>query len=211
MSHFGRPGGAAELDGVGSPGTLISPPKLGTPPGEDLPPMNVEPTPQELLSCAVAAASAAGRHAYDNLSRRGSTLLNARHDVKLELDVECQRVAETVIRSRFPDHALLGEEDPEDRPEDLASGRLQWVIDPIDGTINFFHGLPHWCCSVAVRRGGDSLAGAVYAPVMDELYTATAAGPALLDQTYASNFNDSGIYVGACFRWRSSRLCVAAD
>ncbi len=143
--------------------------------------MNNEPTLQELLACAVAAATAAGGHARENLARRGSAILNARHDVKLELDVECQRVAEEVLRLRFPDHAVMGEEDPADRPEELASGRLQWVIDPIDGTINFFHGLPHWCCSVAVRRDGASLAGAVYAPVMDELYTATTADPARLN------------------------------
>jgi len=54
-----------------------------------------------------------------------------------------------------------------------------WVIDPIDGTVNFFHGSPWWCCSVAAQVGGRSVAGAVFAPELGWLFEATADGPAL--------------------------------
>lgn len=129
----------------------------------------------ELLACARAAVEAAGRHAVANRHRRREITRVVRNDVKLALDVECQRVAESVIHGAFPDHAILGEEG--ERPR--AEAAYEWIVDPIDGTLNFSHGLPVWCCSVAVRRGSEVVAGAVYAPDLGDLYTATLNGPAL--------------------------------
>jgi myo-inositol-1(or 4)-monophosphatase len=137
----------------------------------------VVPNHADLLTCAVDAARAAGDHALRNIHRRGSVAARFDHDVKLHLDVECQRKAEGVIRGAFPLHRILGEEggafDRETAP--------LWIVDPIDGTVNFHHGMPLWCSSVAVRVGRSVVAGAVYAPVLRELYTATAEGPALLN------------------------------
>lgn len=129
----------------------------------------------ELLACARAAAEAAGRHAVVNRHRRREITRVVRNDVKLVLDVECQRVAESVIHGAFPEHSILGEEG--ERPR--AEAAYEWVVDPIDGTLNFSHGLPVWCCSVAVRRGAEVVAGAVYAPDLGDLYTATLSGAAL--------------------------------
>ena len=129
--------------------------------------------PDILLECAVGAAREAGTHALRNLHRRGETLRRSDHDVKLKLDVECQEKALAAISARFPDHAILGEEDLDETPPDASGETLQWVVDPIDGTVNFSHGYPLWCCSVAVRRGEDVLAGAVYAPALDKLFTAS--------------------------------------
>lgn len=126
------------------------------------------PSTARLLECAVEAAKAAGQHALRNHRRRREVLRNFRHDVKLNLDVECQDRAEATIRRQFPKHSFLGEEGLADR----NGAALEWVIDPIDGTVNFSHGLPMWCSSVAVRQGEQVLAGAVYAPMLDELYTA---------------------------------------
>ncbi len=105
------------------------------------------------------------------------------HDVKLKLDVECQAIAEAVVRETFPDHEILGEENdyrsvapPADEAGSLwpmESDDYVWVIDPIDGTVNFSHGLPRWCCSIGVLQGGRPVAGAIYAPELDLLYTAT--------------------------------------
>lgn len=129
------------------------------------------PDPSELLDCAVTAARTAGAHALDNYTRRTEVLQRARHDVKLVLDVECQQKAENEIRKRYPDHALLGEESPQDDAEH-APDQYHWVIDPIDGTVNFSHGFPYWCCSVAVRLNDNSVAGCVYSPILDCCYTA---------------------------------------
>lgn len=135
----------------------------------------MRPSLQSLLDCAVAAAQAAGEHAADEApQRRGATVAVAAHDVKLELDIECQRIAEEIIRGTFPHHALLGEEDSaEKRAAAPSESDFQWVIDPIDGTINFSHGLPQWCCSIAVLHKGVAVAGAVFSPEMNELYCAT--------------------------------------
>jgi myo-inositol-1(or 4)-monophosphatase len=95
--------------------------------------------------------------------------------VKLILDRECQIVAEGVIRRRFPAHAILGEEDPNNQ----AMAEIRWIIDPIDGTVNFFHGLPLWCSSVAVQVRGRTVAGAVFAPELEKCYAARIGRPAV--------------------------------
>jgi myo-inositol-1(or 4)-monophosphatase len=147
----------------------------------------MEVSNQRLLEVAVEAARAGGEHARGNKSRRGEVLSSYAHDVKLALDVECQSIIEGVIGNHFPSHSILGEEDETDVDGvKLASGRggekddagYEWIIDPIDGTVNFTHGFPSWCCSIAVRRGEEVLAAAVYAPDMDALYTATVDGRA---------------------------------
>jgi myo-inositol-1(or 4)-monophosphatase len=144
--------------------------------------MDSTPDTDRLLACCIEAATTAGRHALANHGRRQDALSTDRHDVKLRLDVECQAIAEKVVTARFPAHAILGEESATDIAGP-APGACEWIIDPIDGTVNFSHGLPQWCCSVAVRRDGRTLAGAVYAPVFDELYTASAGGPATCNGT----------------------------
>lgn len=129
--------------------------------------------PTRLLDVALEASRAAGRHALDNFSRREETLSVTTHDVKLALDVECQRVAETILRKAFPDHAMLGEE------QGLREeGEYRWVIDPIDGTVNFSHGVPYWSNSIAVQHRGRSVAGVISLPMLGEEYWATLDGEA---------------------------------
>lgn len=138
------------------------------------------PSNQQLRDVCVEAARTAGTHALKNLHRRGEIAQSFAHDVKLVMDSECQRVAESVIHSHFPDHAILGEEG-----SIIRDHAFEWIIDPIDGTANYTRGFPYWCCSIAVRRdpadGGTSseiLAGCVFVPVLNECYTAVADGPA---------------------------------
>ena len=135
------------------------------------------PAVRDLLACAVEASNAACEHALSNLHRRAEADSVHEHDVKLALDRECQQVAETVIRKRFPEHAILGEESAEriERPGVL------WIIDPIDGTVNFSHGLRHWCNSIAVQVDGERVAGVVQAPQLAELYTASIEQPSRLN------------------------------
>jgi myo-inositol-1(or 4)-monophosphatase len=126
----------------------------------------------KLLDCAIDAATAAGRHAFCNMARNKEVIQETSHDVKLKLDVECQQIASETIASAFPEHSFLGEEGPE--ASEPAYSEYLWVVDPIDGTVNFSHGFPFWCNSVAVLdRDGNTVAGAVYAPEMDELFTAS--------------------------------------
>ncbi|NLL83899.1 MAG: hypothetical protein GX230_06625 [Lentisphaerae bacterium] len=133
-------------------------------------------TPAALLAIASLAARRAGEHVIANLDRRDETDSLSRHDVKHRLDVESQEVATATILAACPDYPILGEETC-DTP--LPDAPAQWVIDPIDGTVNFFHGLPWWCSSVAIQANGRSLAGAVYAPQLGLLFEASIDTPAL--------------------------------
>jgi len=132
---------------------------------------------EDLLTCAVDAAKAAGEHARDQQHRRRETHAREAHDVKLALDLESQQRAASVIHRCFPEHSILGEEESHDRD----ASRPLWIVDPIDGTVNFSHGLPLWCSSVAVEYQGQTLAGAIYAPMFDELYVAAEKHPAQMN------------------------------
>ena len=131
---------------------------------------------QQLLDVCIEAARTTGGHALKNSHRREEVLESFDHDIKLVMDRECQTLAEEIIQSHFPDHAVLGEEGTISKEH-----AFEWVIDPIDGTANYTRGLPVWGCSVAVRHNEEVLAGCIYVPVVDECYTATADGPALLN------------------------------
>jgi len=132
------------------------------------------PTHQQLLEVCIEAAKIAGEHALDNLHRREEIIERFDHDVKLVMDRECQTIAEGIIHSHFPDHAVLGEEGVIEKEH-----AFEWVIDPVDGTANYTRGFPYWCCSIAVRRDDKVLAGCIFVPVLNECYSATADGPAL--------------------------------
>jgi len=136
--------------------------------------MTASPTLADLLAVAEDAARAAAQHALQNRHRRKEADRTFAHDVKLRLDVECQEEAERVVRARFPDHGILGEEGSRRG----TRSPYTWIIDPLDGTVNFFHGLPLWCSSVAVQLDGESVAGAVSIPVLDEHYAASVESPA---------------------------------
>lgn len=108
------------------------------------------------------------------------------HDIKLELDVRSQKLIERKLRSGFPTVAILGEEGVSANSEAEA----RWVVDPIDGTVNFNYGIPHACVSIAlqVRRdsklaesGYESVVGVVYDPFADELWTAIRGQAAKLN------------------------------
>ncbi|MEE9369435.1 MAG: inositol monophosphatase family protein [Pontiella sp.] len=121
-----------------------------------------------LLDVAICAAEAAGNHALQNKDRRTEATETFSHDVKLVLDMECQKIAEGVIAGEFPEHGILGEEAIRQNKAEA----YEWIIDPIDGTMNYTNGFPYWCCSIAVRYHDKVLAGCVYAPEFGDYYTA---------------------------------------
>lgn len=129
----------------------------------------------KLLECSLAAARAAATYAMDHYNRRSEVVEMSSHDVKLKLDQECQEKAIAVIRSQFPEHSIIAEEQTSGirtRPD----SETEWIVDPIDGTVNFFHGLPLWCSSVAARHHGAVVAATVYAPALNVCYMAAADG-----------------------------------
>jgi len=97
-------------------------------------------------------------------------------DLVSEADLAAERAIRELLEARRPGDGLIGEEGS--RAEGVSG--LSWVVDPLDGTVNFLFGIPQWCVSVAVRDREGTLAGAVYDPNREELFTATRDGRALL-------------------------------
>ncbi len=129
------------------------------------------------LAAAVDAARAAGAVALARQRTLPPAQFKGSKDLVTEADIECDRLIRTRLSSAFPDHDLLTEEEGAlDRGSDY-----RWIADPIDGTINYAHGIPLWGNSVALSHKGKVLCGAIYLPVFDELYTAVAGGGAFVN------------------------------
>ena len=97
------------------------------------------------LDMAVQAARSAGALMKKNFHLPKKVNETAQHDIKLELDVRCQKLIEKKLGDAFPKISVLGEEgDSGD-----AAAAYRWVLDPIDGTVNYAHGIPHSCVSIA--------------------------------------------------------------
>src|SRR5271155_1991326 len=133
------------------------------------------------LAVAVKAARAAGKIMRDNWHLPKRVNSAEAHDIKLELDVRCQKLITKILLAAFPEISLLGEEgDSGD-----ANAEYRWVVDPIDGTVNYFFGMPHACVSIALQcRNGknyQTVLGVIYDPFADELWTATRGGKTKLN------------------------------
>lgn len=133
------------------------------------------------LAVAIRAARAAGKLMRQNLHRTKTVNLATSHDIKLELDVRCQKLIERMLREAFPKIALLGEEG--DSGDVNATER--WVVDPIDGTVNYAYGIPHAAVSIALEIRSDAatdafqaMVGVIYDPFLDEMWTAIRGQPA---------------------------------
>jgi myo-inositol-1(or 4)-monophosphatase len=147
--------------------------------------MNSRPGMQELLGIARSTAVEAGALA---LQRRSEGVeVAATKSSPEDVVTHADREAEALIRRRLaelrPQDGFLGEESGAER----GTSGLTWVVDPIDGTVNFLYGIPNWAVSIAVVEGEPdpvtwrALAGCVFAPASDEVFTATAGGGAFLN------------------------------
>jgi myo-inositol-1(or 4)-monophosphatase len=133
----------------------------------------------ELLELAVEAARMAGALLAERArhgAERKVTSKSTPTDLVSEADMESERAIRELLVARRPHDGIVGEEGS-DVP---GSSGLRWVVDPLDGTVNFLFGIPQWCVSVAVRDRDETIAGAVYDPHRDELFTATRRGQATL-------------------------------
>jgi myo-inositol-1(or 4)-monophosphatase len=151
---------------------------------------------------AVKAARAAGKVMRENWLKPKRVKLDDAHDIKLELDVRCQALIEKILRAAFPEIPLLGEEgDSGD-----VKAEYRWVVDPIDGTVNYFYGMPHAAVSIALQKRDKwrvtsdetktrtpapfhvtrhtphvTVLGVIYGPFTDEIWTTVRGGPTRLN------------------------------
>ena len=119
------------------------------------------------LDAAENAARAAGKLLREKFQRRQRIKAIAAHDIKLEIDVQAQELISRLLLEEFPSHALYGE-------EGIAgdqSSDYQWIVDPLDGTVNYFYGIPHFCISIALRVHKEMVVGVIHDPIRGEMWT----------------------------------------
>jgi myo-inositol-1(or 4)-monophosphatase len=148
------------------------------------------------LQCAIETATEAGDLLRDRSGALEIGEKGARGDLVTAADRESERFIVDRLRAAFPAATILGEEGG------VRAGRAEerWIIDPLDGTTNYAHGYPLYCVSIGYERAGEIVAGAVYAPVLDELYAAERGGGA--------SCNGRSIGVSAIAAVRDALLCT---
>jgi fructose-1,6-bisphosphatase/inositol monophosphatase family enzyme len=137
------------------------------------------------LSFAKALAVTAGRLLMDRYEKVERVDYKSARDIVTEVDHLSEQLIIDAIRARFPDDAILAEESGEHATRTghaptTGRGRV-WIIDPIDGTINYANGIPFFCVSIGLAVDGSPAAGVVLDPTRNELFAATADGPAMLN------------------------------
>jgi myo-inositol-1(or 4)-monophosphatase len=147
--------------------------------------MNLRTAQQQAINSAISVGKLMRRHLAS--AKRVEAI--TQHDIKLELDVRCQKQIQRTLHEAFPAVDFLGEEGV---ASDQA-GEYRWVVDPIDGTVNYAYGIPHACVSIALQRkrshkgpgiyedGYQTLVGVVYDPFCDEMWTGIINQPARLN------------------------------
>jgi myo-inositol-1(or 4)-monophosphatase len=132
-----------------------------------------EPDHDDLLALACTAAVAAGDLLAGHSGRPAVLATKSSPtDVVTEMDQAAERLIRQLIAARRPGDAVLGEEGGQTG----AGARVRWVVDPLDGTVNYLYGLPDWAVSVAAEVAGEIVAGAVCVPRRDAIFGATLGG-----------------------------------
>ena len=153
-----------------------------------------------LLATAVEAALAAGRvqrqyfRSPIDIQKKGAI------DLVTEIDIRVEREFRAMVAERFPEHTVLGEEGAGSSETGASTSAYRWIIDPIDGTTNYAHGLAIFCVSIALEVDGRTELGVIYDPMADELFTA--------ERGLGARLNGEPIHVTACADLGDALLCT---
>lgn len=139
---------------------------MGTPPGEDL------------LAIAIDAAHAAGTLLLERFRApvSGVGSKSSATDMVSQADRDAEALIRAHLRAARPDDAIIGEE----QGSEAGTSGLSWVVDPLDGTVNFLFGIPQWCVSIACEDRDGGVAGVVHDPIRGETFTAARGAGAYL-------------------------------
>jgi myo-inositol-1(or 4)-monophosphatase len=153
------------------------------------------------LAFAVALASRAGALLTASYERSMKVDRKSRRDVVTNVDYASEKLVIEAIIERFPADAILAEESGREHGAPRTArgrwARRTWVIDPLDGTVNYANGIPFFCVSIGLVEDGRPVAGVVLDPLRGDAYAATAGGPATLngEPVHASDKSELGDYV----------------
>jgi myo-inositol-1(or 4)-monophosphatase len=144
-----------------------------------------EPAFADELAFSLEVAERAGAILMDRYERLERIDYKSARDVVTEADHQSEALILDAIRARFPEDAILAEETGEHRAiagEAPTSGRGRvWIVDPLDGTVNYANGIPVFCVSIGLVVDGAPVVGVILDPTRDEAFAATVDGPALLN------------------------------
>ncbi|MDX6739762.1 inositol monophosphatase family protein [Actinocorallia sp. A-T 12471] len=138
------------------------------------------PDPADLLDLAVATARETGRMLIDKRPVEGPAVVATKSsatDVVTQMDQAAERLIRERIGAARPGDAFLGEEEG----VTAGSSGVRWVVDPIDGTVNYLYDLPDWAVSIAAESGGETVAAVVEVPRRGWTFTAVRGGGAFLN------------------------------
>lgn len=133
------------------------------------------------LAFARELATRAGEVLSTRYERVGRIRRKSARDVVTEVDYASERLVIDAIRDRYPEDAILAEESGHHRRRRGGSGGRMWVIDPLDGTVNYANGIPYFCISVGLVDGDTPAVGVIHDPMRGDCYAATGDGPATLN------------------------------
>ncbi len=157
----------------------------------------------ELRRVLMEAAREAGKIIADYF--QGTFIIENKEGINnlvTEVDKHSEKTIVEIIRKHYPGHSIISEE----MGEDMHDSPYQWIIDPIDGTVNFAHGIPICCVSIGLKYEDDLLLGAVYNPVMNEFFFAEKGKGAYLNDvpikvSEKSNFAKACLVTGFPYKW----------
>jgi myo-inositol-1(or 4)-monophosphatase len=129
------------------------------------------------LEAALSAAKEAGEVLRKGFGWQHSVRYKGEVDLVTEVDEQAEQVIREILLGAFPAYGILAEEGGEQTGEEDA----RWIVDPLDGTTNYAHGLPIFCVSIALERVGEVVLGVVYDPIREEAYVAERGGGATLN------------------------------
>jgi len=145
---------------------------------------------------AIQAVRESGKIQKEWLRRDKKIELKGVINLVTEVDRRCEQRIIEIIKKAFPEHNILTEETP--MPE--LPSPYRWIIDPLDGTTNYAHGYPCFCTSLALELEGEVIVGAIYDPLLDELFTAQKGKGAFL--------NNERISVSKTDRLTNALICT---
>jgi myo-inositol-1(or 4)-monophosphatase len=129
------------------------------------------------LELTIHAAHEAGKLLREHFGKPADVDEAHHHDIKLALDRQSQDLIEGILLGAREGDAFYGEEGI----GGTAGSNRQWIVDPIDGTVNFFYGIPHFCVSIALRVDDEVVLGVIHDPIVGETWTVEKGGEPMLD------------------------------
>ncbi len=137
--------------------------------------------PSSPITICETAARAAGQVLRDMQGTISIRHKSNRFDLVTEADLAAQKTVERIILESFPDHSILGEEGNLSEQARRNTSKFRWIVDPLDGTTNYVHGVPMFCTSIALAEEDELICAVIYNPVSDELFSARRGEGAFLN------------------------------